>query len=89
MTRAHPARLLSAPWGRLFGFWFISVWVSFLWVIPIAWAEPRTALVIGNGAYPEAPLKNPVNDARDMAAKLRDLGFQTIERLDADRQSMR
>lgn len=89
MTRAQPARFLSAPWGRLFGFWFISVGLSFLLAIPIAWAEPRTALVIGNGAYPEAPLKNPVNDARDMAAKLRDLGFQTIERLDADRQSMR
>lgn len=53
------------------------------------WAEPRTALVIGNGAYRDAPLKNPVNDARDMAAKLRELGFQVIERLDADRPSMR
>ncbi len=30
-------------------------------------AEPRTALVIGNGAYAESPLANPVNDARDMS----------------------
>jgi hypothetical protein len=52
-------------------------------------AEPRTALVIGNGAYGEFPLKNPANDARDMAAKLRELGFQVIERLDADRQTLR
>lgn len=52
-------------------------------------AEPRTALVIGNGAYGDAPLRNPVNDARDMAAKLRELGFQVIERLDADRQTLR
>lgn len=52
-------------------------------------AEPRTALVIGNGAYRDAPLRNPVNDARDMAAKLRELGFQVIERFDADRQTMR
>ena len=37
-------------------------------------AEPRTALVIGNGAYSDAPLRNPVNDARDMAAKLRERG---------------
>lgn len=51
--------------------------------------EPRTALVIGNGAYGDAPLRNPVNDARDMAAKLRELGFQVIERLDADRQTLR
>ncbi|MDS4057135.1 MAG: caspase family protein [Candidatus Contendobacter sp.] len=55
----------------------------------MALAEPRTALVIGNGAYADAPLRNPVNDARDMAAKLRELGFQVIERLDADRQTLR
>ena len=30
-------------------------------------AESRTALVVGNGAYQDAPLKNPANDARDMA----------------------
>jgi uncharacterized caspase-like protein len=51
--------------------------------------EPRTALVIGNGAYGEFPLKNPANDARDIAAKLRELGFQVIERIDANRQTMR
>jgi hypothetical protein len=38
-------------------------------------AEARYALVLGNGAYPEAPLRNPVNDARAMAAALRSLGF--------------
>ena len=42
--------------------------------------EQRVALVIGNGAYKASPLKNPVNDARDMAAKLRSLGFVVIER---------
>ena len=52
-----------------------------LWLIAaVAVAEPRTALVIGNGAYRDAPLRNPANDARDMAAKLRELGFQVIER---------
>jgi len=55
----------------------------------VAMVEPRTALVIGNGAYRDAPLRNPANDARDMAAKLRELGFQVIERSDADRQTMR
>jgi hypothetical protein len=36
----------------------------------------RIALVIGNGAYTNAPpLKNPPNDARDMAATLKTLGF--------------
>jgi len=37
----------------------------------------RTALVIGNAAYSEdiGPLKNPGNDATDMAATLRQLGL--------------
>lgn len=35
----------------------------------------RLALVIGNAAYAEAPLKNPVNDARAIEAKLQSLGF--------------
>lgn len=46
----------------------------------VAGAERRVALVIGNGAYPRAPLENPVNDANDIAAKLRNLGFEVVER---------
>jgi hypothetical protein len=42
--------------------------------------ETRVALVIGNSNYMNSPLKNPVNDARDMAVKLRGLGFTVIER---------
>jgi hypothetical protein len=30
-------------------------------------AEPRIALVIGNGRYKQSPLANPVNDARAIA----------------------
>jgi len=40
-----------------------------------AQAQRRVALVIGNAAYADSPLKNPVNDARAMDAKLRQLGF--------------
>jgi hypothetical protein len=43
-------------------------------------SDKRIALVIGNGAYTNSPLKNPVNDAQDIAAKLRGLGFDVIER---------
>lgn len=43
-------------------------------------SEKRVALVIGNSAYKSSPLRNPTNDARDMAAKLRGLGFDVIER---------
>ena len=40
----------------------------------------RVALVIGNGAYKSSPLGNPVNDATDVAASLRKLGFNVILR---------
>ena len=42
----------------------------------------QVALVIGNSSYTSFPLKNPVNDAKDMAAKLRTYGFDVIERTD-------
>ena len=51
-------------------------------------SERRTALVIGNGAYQNFPLKNPSNDARDLANALRNLGFSVSIKLDADRRSM-
>jgi hypothetical protein len=38
-------------------------------------SESRVALIIGNAAYPKAPLKNSVNDARALAGNLRALGF--------------
>lgn len=42
-------------------------------------AQDRVALVVGNGAYTNAkPLPNPTNDATDMAAVLRDLGFTVV-----------
>ena len=49
----------------------------------------RTALVIGNGAYKEGPLRNPVNDARAMAGALRGLGFKVISGEDLDWRAMR
>jgi len=42
--------------------------------------ENRVALVIGNSAYKSAPLKNPINDSKDMSAKLKSLGFTVVER---------
>ncbi len=53
-------------------------------------AEQRIALVIGNSAYVNAPsLANPANDARLMSSVLREQGFEVIERLDANQESMR
>jgi hypothetical protein len=46
-------------------------------------AEKRVALVIGNAEYQNAPpLRNPSNDATDIAAKLRELGFDVVEGID-------
>lgn len=42
--------------------------------------ESRVALVIGNSNYKNSPLKNPINDANDISAKLKGLGFVVIER---------
>jgi hypothetical protein len=51
-------------------------------------AGRRMALVIGNAAYANAPLANPVNDARDVAAALTRQGFQTTVAVNADRRAM-
>lgn len=52
-------------------------------------AGERLALVIGNGAYLNAPrLANPANDAADIAQSLRGIGFEIVEGRDLDKRSM-
>jgi uncharacterized caspase-like protein len=48
----------------------------------------RLALVIGNGAYPASPLKNPVNDARAISRALKDLGFDVTHRENLTQKAM-
>ncbi len=48
----------------------------------------RLALVIGNSAYRQAPLVNPGNDARAMAALFGEAGFTVDARLNASRVDM-
>ena len=50
--------------------------------------EKRVALVIGNGGYETAPLRNPVNDATLMSATLREIGFDVISRTDVNLREM-
>lgn len=50
--------------------------------------QPRTALIIGNAAYQDDRLANPVNDATDVAAALRSLGFEVTLLLDKDLRAM-
>lgn len=53
---------------------------------PAAAVGKRAALVIGNSNYAHAgPLVNPANDANDIAAALKDLGFDVILGLDLDK----
>jgi uncharacterized caspase-like protein len=54
-----------------------------------ALADKRAALVIGNGAYRNAPqLPNPPNDAQDVAAALKRIGFDTVVAINADKAGM-
>ncbi|MCE9568394.1 MAG: caspase family protein [Rhodocyclales bacterium] len=55
---------------------------------PASAAEQKIALVIGNAAYPTSRLRNPVNDAKAMADKLRALGFEVILRTDSNLREM-
>ncbi|MFZ1107789.1 MAG: caspase family protein [Rhodomicrobium sp.] len=58
-------------------------------VAPAHAAGKRVALVIGNGAYAYAtPLANPKNDAEDMAAALKGLGFTVILATDLAKTNM-
>jgi hypothetical protein len=51
--------------------------------------EQRVALVIGNSAYKEAPLRNPANDANDIAAALKGLGFAVTLKTNANQKQMK
>ena len=52
----------------------------------LALADGRVALVVGNSAYAHiGRLPNADNDARDLSAALRRLGFEVTTELDADR----
>ncbi|MBU1229860.1 MAG: caspase family protein [Proteobacteria bacterium] len=50
--------------------------------------QHRLALVIGNSAYESSPLKNPVNDATDMANMLKGMGFEVLSHLNANQKQM-
>lgn len=51
-------------------------------------SDRRIALVIGNSAYRDAPLRNPVNDANAMAESLKQAGFEVILKTNANRKEM-
>ena len=77
--RMTPARVLAAA----------GLALVFLTSASVALAAGRVALVVGNSTYAHiARLPNPENDAADMAAALRRLGFEVTTAQDADRASL-
>ena len=64
----------------------IALVITLLAAIPAHAA--RQALVIGNAAYTEGALKNPVNDARAMDGKLTALGFKVMKVENLKRQQI-
>ncbi len=70
-------------------FMFAIIGFALIAVLSAPAQEKRYALVIGNGNYTElAKLKNPVNDARDIAVSLKGIGFAVDQLLNADLPSM-
>ena len=68
---------------------YIIVLISFIVFMSSYTYASRLALVIGNGDYQHEPtLTNPVNDATDIAAALKKLGFQVILKRNAKRRAM-
>jgi hypothetical protein len=71
-----------------------------LWLLVLPWSgtaqpmrgvsltEDRVALVIGNAAYKNDPLDNPVNDARLIGSRLEQAGFRVTRRENLDRNGM-
>lgn len=57
-------------------------------IAPDLLAQERIALVIGNSEYSIASLKNPTNDATDIADTLKTLRFDVDLKLDANQEEM-
>jgi uncharacterized caspase-like protein len=76
MTIRGVRRLAAAAWAA-----------ALVFISPAAWAgDTRVALVIGNSGYVNAnKLANPANDAADMGAHLKKLGFNVFLGLDLDK----
>ncbi len=77
MSGNHQSRLKGLLCITL-GFLLLQSFTAGVPVSANAAEKGKIALVIGNEAYSFSPLRNPVNDARDMAETLEALGFEVI-----------
>jgi len=68
---------------------FIIILILFTWNNALAdFSSDKHALVIGNSKYKEYPLRNPLNDANDIASTLKKLGFSVLKEVNANQQEM-
>jgi len=75
--------------GAAVRFFAVGLVVAFGLLAEARAAEPRVALVIGNGAYRSVPeLDNSRNDADDISEQLKRVGFAVIDGRDLDRSAM-
>lgn len=66
---------------------FAMAFAGMLAALPVC-ASERVALLIGNNQYASSPLRNAVNDAKDLSEALKELGFKVIVRENATRKDM-
>jgi uncharacterized caspase-like protein len=79
----------SFEWVRLFAAAVLCAWAAAaVPAQPASTGEKRIALVLGNDKYPTAPLRNSVNDATAIAAKLREVGFEVALRTNVSQRDM-
>lgn len=76
------AALRSGPMA-----WLVALLLAGAWMAAPAHAQ-RVALVVGNAAYADKPLRNPVNDAELMQRTLQGLGFEVSLVRNADRRGL-
>ncbi len=88
--REQESEAVMSGWRIIRGMMAGAVWLAVSMTTAQAAAPAnRIALVIGNGAYQQAPkLPNPVNDARAMAGMLKGIGFTVVEGYDLTIETM-
>ncbi len=81
--------MFLSPLTRSWRFWTLAC-IALGCCVGQALAEPRIALVIGNGGYSSITrLPNAVNDAKLIATTLSGLGFRVTQLTDADQAGMK
>lgn len=79
----------AGVWARAAALALAWLSTGLLWSAPLQAATRGVALVVGNGAYAERPLTNTANDARDMAALLREAGFEVMLKTDVEEAALK